>query len=68
MLYPFRYLFVMVYLDDIVIYSKSLNDHLVHMRAIFLKLRENKLYAKKKKKCGICRESIMFLGHIIGQG
>ncbi|XP_057770708.1 uncharacterized protein LOC130990498 [Salvia miltiorrhiza] len=65
-LYEFLDRFVVVYLDDIVIYSDSLNEHLLHMRVVFLKLLENKLYAKKEK-CEFCRNSITFLGYVIGQ-
>ncbi|KAK4403115.1 Transposon Ty3-G Gag-Pol polyprotein [Sesamum angolense] len=49
--------FVVVYLEDIVIYSESLNDHLKHLRAIFQKLRKYELYAKKEK-CEFCCEQI----------
>lgn len=66
-LYEFLDRFVVVYLDDIVVYSETLSDHVDHLRAMFVKLRENKLYAKKKK-CKLCREEITFLGHIIGNG
>ncbi|KAL0328234.1 UNVERIFIED_CONTAM: Transposon Ty3-G Gag-Pol polyprotein [Sesamum calycinum] len=38
-----------VYLDDIVIYSETLNEHVKHLRAVFQKLREYELYAKKEK-------------------
>ena len=66
-LYEFLDRFVVVYLDDIVVYSESWEDHLVHLQAVFGKLRENKLYAKKEK-CEFCREEITFLSHIISQG
>ncbi|KAL0362191.1 UNVERIFIED_CONTAM: Transposon Ty3-I Gag-Pol polyprotein [Sesamum calycinum] len=66
-LYELRDRFVVVYLDDIVIYSESLNDHLKHLRAVFKKLIEYELYAKKEK-CEFCCEQITFLGHVISQG
>ncbi|KAL0336607.1 UNVERIFIED_CONTAM: Retrovirus-related Pol polyprotein from transposon.6 [Sesamum radiatum] len=59
--------FVVVYLDDIVIYSKTLNEHVKHLRAVFQRLREYELYAKKEK-CEFCYEQITFLGHVISQG
>ncbi|KAL0345854.1 UNVERIFIED_CONTAM: Transposon Ty3-I Gag-Pol polyprotein [Sesamum radiatum] len=59
--------FVVVYLDDIVVYLESLTDHLVHLRVVFQKLREYELYAKKEK-CEFCCEQITFLGHVISQG
>ncbi|KAL0361986.1 UNVERIFIED_CONTAM: hypothetical protein Scaly_1153800 [Sesamum calycinum] len=40
---------VVVYLDDIVIYSKPLNYHLMHLRVVFQKLRKHELYAEKEK-------------------
>ncbi|KAL0358173.1 UNVERIFIED_CONTAM: Retrovirus-related Pol polyprotein from transposon.6 [Sesamum calycinum] len=66
-LYEFLDRFVVVYLDDIVIFSESLNDHLKHLRAVFQKLRKYELYAKKEK-CEFCCEQITFLGHVINQG
>ncbi|KAK4397820.1 Retrovirus-related Pol polyprotein from transposon.6 [Sesamum angolense] len=59
--------FVVVYLDDIVIYSKSLNEHVKHLRAVFQRLREYELYVKKEKY-EFCCEQITFLGHVISQG
>lgn len=41
--------FVVVYLDDIVIYSKSLEKHVGHLRKVFRTLRDNHLYVKKRK-------------------
>jgi len=40
---------VVVYIDDILIYSDSLEEHAEHLRKVFRKLRENKLYAKLEK-------------------
>ena len=55
--------FVVVYLDDIVIYSKTLEDHLMHLRKVFSRLREHQLFVKKEK-CEFSRKEIMFLGQI----
>lgn len=65
----FEYLdrFVVVYLDDIVVYSESLEDHLMHLTDVFSRLREYELYVKKEK-CEFCRDQITFLGHVIGRG
>ena len=41
--------FVVVYLDDIVIYCPTLEDHLVHLEKVFDRLRQNQLYVKKEK-------------------
>ncbi|XP_022843217.1 uncharacterized protein LOC111366751 [Olea europaea var. sylvestris] len=59
--------FVVVYLDDIVIYSETLEEHVQHVRQVFNRLRENELYAKPSK-CSFAQTSINFLGHIIEQG
>jgi hypothetical protein len=56
--------FVVVYIDDILIYSGSLEDHVEHLRKVFQRLRENKLYAKLEK----CEFGVMemdFFGHKI---
>lgn len=66
-LYEYLDRFVVVYLDDIVIYSDSLEAHLEHLKCIFTKLREHSLYVKREK-CEFCREEIHFLGHVISQG
>lgn len=47
----FEYLdrFVVVYFDNIVVCSESLGDHLNHLNGVFSRIREYKLYVKKKK-------------------
>uniref|UniRef100_A0A803PJ25 Reverse transcriptase domain-containing protein n=1 Tax=Cannabis sativa TaxID=3483 RepID=A0A803PJ25_CANSA len=54
-LYEFLDQFVVVYLDDIVIYNNSLEEHLQQLRKVLTKLREEKLYIKKEK-CEFCRK------------
>jgi hypothetical protein len=56
--------FVIVYLDDILIYSKDLREHEQHLRQVLEKLRQNRLYAKLSK-CEFFRTEVNFLGHII---
>ena len=58
--------FVVVYFDDILVYSKGLNDHILHVKTILLKLREEKLYANFKK-CSFCLDQVNFLGFIVGK-
>ena len=58
--------FVLVYLDDILIYSKTLKEHIAHMREVLLVLRNNKLYAKLSK-CEFCLPEVTFLGHMVGK-
>ena len=59
--------FVVVYLDDIVVFSSSLEEHVQHLKLVFQKLKENQLYAKLEK-CSFAQERIKFLGHIVDQG
>ncbi|WCJ29454.1 Transposon Tf2-6 polyprotein [Euphorbia peplus] len=59
--------FVVVYLDDIVVYSSTLEEHREHLRLVFTKLRENKLFLKLEK-CAFGQTRIQFLGHVIEQG
>lgn len=59
--------FVVIYLDDIVVYSESLQDHLNHLKHVFSRLRHHWLYVKKEKYEFAQRE-YMFLGHRINKG
>ncbi|KAL2245946.1 UNVERIFIED_CONTAM: Retrovirus-related Pol polyprotein from transposon 17.6 [Sesamum indicum] len=63
---PFLRKFVLVFFDDILIYSKSWNDHLLHLRKVLELLRVHKLYAKKSK-CTFAQLQIEYLGHIISE-
>ena len=56
--------FVVVFIDDILIYSKSEEEHEQHLRVVLEKLRANKLYAKFSK-CEFWLEKVAFLGHIL---
>jgi hypothetical protein len=56
--------FVVVFIDDILIYSKSREDHKHHLRIVLGRLRAHQLYAKLSK-CEFWLEKIAFLGHIL---
>ncbi len=58
--------FVVVYIDDILVYSNSMEEHVEHLRKVFQRLRENKLYAKFEK-CEFGVSEVDFLGHRITQ-
>src|SRR6266498_918964 len=57
--------FVVVYLDDILVCSNTFEEHLTHLRKVFIKLREANLVIKLKK-CKFEQRKIKFLGHTIG--
>jgi hypothetical protein len=56
--------FVVVFIGDILVYSKSVEEHEQHFRVVLGKLRAHKLYAKFNK-CEFWLEKISFLGHIL---
>jgi hypothetical protein len=56
--------FVLVFFDDILVYSKSEAEHCRHLAKVVHILRQNKLFAKKSK-CVFAQEQIKYLGHII---
>ena len=57
----------MVFIDYIIIYSKSESDHEEHLRLVLQKLGDNQLYAKYRK-CEFWIDEVPFLGHIISNG
>ena len=56
--------FVVVFIDDILIYSKNEEDHAEHLRIVLQQLRDHHLYAKFSK-CEFWLDSVKFLGHTI---
>ena len=58
--------FLVVYFDDILIYSQSKEEHLAHLRQVFLTLRETKLYVNLKK-CSFMQPYVLFLGFIASE-
>ena len=57
---------VCVYMDDVLIYSETEEDHKTHLRRVLGKLRQHRLYLKKKK-CEFAVEETEFLGHLVGR-
>jgi hypothetical protein len=56
--------FIVVFIDDILIYSKTNEDHANHLRVVLQRLRDHRLYAKFSK-CEFWLDSVKFLGHTI---
>ena len=55
---------VLVYLDDVLIYSRTLEEHRKLLRAVFAKFKEFKLHIKESK-CHLLMASVEFLGHVL---
>jgi hypothetical protein len=58
--------FFMVYLDDILIFSKNEEEHAEHLQLVLEKLREHQLYAKYSK-CEFWLSEVTYLGHVISK-
>ena len=58
--------FVLVYVNNILVFSKIQEEHLEHLRKIFNILRENKLYAKWTK-CHFAKSELEYLGNVVGK-
>jgi len=56
--------FVVVFIDNILIYSKTQEEHVEHLRLVLGVLREKQLYAKLSK-CEFWMDEVQFLGHVI---
>jgi len=56
--------FVVVFIDDILVYSENAQDHEKHLRIVLTRLREHQLYAKFSK-CEFWLKKVPFLGHIL---
>jgi hypothetical protein len=61
---PFLRRFILVFFNDILIYSSSWSEHLRHVHLVFEQLQAHKLYLKKSK-CFFDARSVAYLGHVI---
>lgn len=61
---PYLRKFILVFFDDILVYSRSWNEHLEHLFITLETLQKNQLYVKKSK-CSFGRQQLEYLGHII---
>jgi hypothetical protein len=65
--HPFLDHFVVMFIDDIMVYSKSEEEHAEHLRVVLRVLKEKKLFAKLSK-CEFWLREVSFLGHMISKG
>ncbi|KAL4384307.1 hypothetical protein GQ457_15G015210 [Hibiscus cannabinus] len=63
---PYLRNFVLIFLDDILVYSRAWQDHLIHVRQVLQTLRDNGFVAKRSK-CEFGRTQIEYLGHIVSR-
>ncbi|XP_062111702.1 uncharacterized mitochondrial protein AtMg00860-like [Humulus lupulus] len=56
--------FVLVFFDDILVYSPSMDTHLTHLELVLQRLRDYRLYTNRKK-CIFAQPQIEYLGHVI---
>nr|CAE02744.2 OSJNBa0006B20.7 [Oryza sativa Japonica Group]CAH67571.1 H0315A08.1 [Oryza sativa] len=59
--------FILVYIDDLLVFSRTYKEHIAHLEIFIRKVEQNGLILSKKKM-EICKEKINFLGHEIGEG
>ena len=62
--HPYLDQFVIVFIDDILVYSKDVDEHAIHLRIVLQTLRDRGLYVKFSK-CEFWLNEIVFLGHVI---
>lgn len=56
--------FLVVYFDDILIFSQTIDEHVMHLRYVLDALRKEKLYANLEK-CNFCLDKLVFLGYVV---
>ena len=56
--------FIIVYLDDILIFSKTLDEHLLHIHRVLERLKEEKLLINLKK-CSFVKRELVYLGFVV---
>ena len=64
---PYLDKFVVVYFDDTVIYSSTLEEHVENLRKVFQVLRKNDIYVKREK-CKFSQHEVHLFGYVISQG
>ena len=64
---PFLDNFVLLYQDDILVYSRTWDEHVCHVKKVLDVLKKEKLYLKLSK-CEFGKTSLVYVGHIVGNG
>ena len=59
-----EYRFALMYIDDIIIFSNSIDEHLTHLEEVFRRLREANVKLNPKK-CSFVKQRIEYLGHVV---
>ena len=59
-----EYRFALIYIDDIVIFSKSIEEHLTHLKEVFRRLRDANVKLISEK-CSFVKQRIVYLGHFV---
>lgn len=65
--HPYLDQFVVMFIDDILVYSKTNEEHAEHLRVMIHTLQDKKLYAKLSK-CEFLLREVSFIGHVISSG
>ena len=60
-----EYRFALIYIDDIIIFSKSIDEHLTHLEGVFRRLREANVKLNPKKCSSVVKQRIEYLGHVV---
>ena len=61
---PFLGEFVVAYFDDILVYSRNLEEHVEHLHCVLDVLRKEKLYANLRKS-NFCKDHVIFMGYVV---
>ena len=56
----------LVYLDDVIVVGRNFEEHLLHLKSVFQRMRESNLKLKPTK-CALCLEKVNFLGHVVSR-
>ena len=62
--HPYLDQFFIVFIDDILVYSKNVDEHALHLQIVLQILRDRQLYAKFSK-CELWLNEVIFLGHVV---